>query len=507
VLALVATRDGRFVYASGPGAVLLHFERDAETGSLAYHAVDSFYSAISLALSRDESRLFLADNSLGAHLLAAQYAFARDRTTGSLTMEPGGTLSGAYDYEGIGDNFIVIEPFFYTAGQFTSQNPIPIVSVQAEPPFSLRAFEVDGTDGADALQGAAAAVATADGAHVYVAANGEDAIQIFARDPNGDLAPLGAVRDGVGGVDGLNGVAALAASPGGEHVYAASQTDDAVAAFAHNATSGALAFVELERDGVGGVTGLNGASRVAVSPDGAHVYASAPSDAALTSFARDASSGALTLVDQDADAAQLGLIEDFAIAPDGRHLYTAAPYIDSIGVFARSPASGALTPLAAIDLAPLGFSGLAAVAIAPDGRHVYATESFGERVIALARDPASGALVPLDVYTRDGLVSTDLAVTRDGRFVVAPAENFQSLLVSFARDRDSGRLAFRGYSRRDSFDASADAIALAPDGRNLYATSRSGDAVGVAAPEPGGAAIGAATLLALLGLAARSGTR
>ena len=34
-----------------------------------------------------------------------------------------------------------------------------------------------------------------------------------------------------------------------------------------------LTFVKLQEDGVDGVSGLNGASSVAVSPDGSHIYA------------------------------------------------------------------------------------------------------------------------------------------------------------------------------------------------------------------------------------------
>lgn len=36
-----------------------------------------------------------------------------------------------------------------------------------------------------------------------------------------------------------------------------------------------LTFIEIHRDGEGGVDGLNGATAVTVSPDGRHVYATA----------------------------------------------------------------------------------------------------------------------------------------------------------------------------------------------------------------------------------------
>ena len=52
--------------------------------------------------------------------------------------------------------------------------------------------------------------------------------------------------------------------------------------------------VEVEQDGVGGLDGLDGASQVAVSPDGAHVYVAAFNDDAVTVFRRDASTGRLS---------------------------------------------------------------------------------------------------------------------------------------------------------------------------------------------------------------------
>mgnify|MGYP000524104389 CR=1 FL=1 len=56
---------------------------------------------------------------------------------------------------------------------------------------------------------------------------------------------------------------------------------DAVAVFSRDPASGALAFVEVQRDGVGGVDGLDAAFSVTVSPDGNHLYAAGATDDAL----------------------------------------------------------------------------------------------------------------------------------------------------------------------------------------------------------------------------------
>ena len=67
-------------------------------------------------------------------------------------------------------------------------------------------------------------------------------------------------KDDVGGVDGLDGAYSVTASPDGKHLYSVDFEDDAVAVFSRNATTGILTFVEVQRDGVGGVDGLDSAS-------------------------------------------------------------------------------------------------------------------------------------------------------------------------------------------------------------------------------------------------------
>ncbi|MFO7721889.1 MAG: hypothetical protein R6V49_01575, partial [Bacteroidales bacterium] len=95
------------------------------------------------------------------------------------------------------------------------------------------------------------------------------------------LAALGLQRDGEGGVDGLDGAGAVAVSPdldgpggepGGEHLYVTGAVDHAVVAFHRDPTTGALTFLEAVVDGAGEAVTLGGASALALSPDGHHLY-------------------------------------------------------------------------------------------------------------------------------------------------------------------------------------------------------------------------------------------
>src|SRR5262249_58161052 len=129
--------------------------------------------------------------------------------------------------------------------------------------------EVEGREGVEGIQSPHGAIVSPDGAHVYVAGFEGDAIAVFARDPGtGALSFVEVEREGVA----LDAVIWLALSPDGAHLYAASARDGAVAAFARHPGTGSLTFVQALRNGVGGVVGLTGARAVLVSPDGRHVY-------------------------------------------------------------------------------------------------------------------------------------------------------------------------------------------------------------------------------------------
>ena len=94
-------------------------------------------------------------------------------------------------------------------------------------------------------------------------------------------------KDGVNGVDGLYGANSVTVSADGKHVYVAGRSDNAVAVFSRNSSTGTLTYVEMQKDGVWGVDGLDGAHSVTVSPDGKHVYAAANIDDAVAVFSRD----------------------------------------------------------------------------------------------------------------------------------------------------------------------------------------------------------------------------
>ena len=102
------------------------------------------------------------------------------------------------------------------------------------------------------------------------------------------------LKDGVNGVDGLDGAYSVTFSSDGNHAYVTGLYDDAVSWYYRNASTGALSYGGMLKDGVNGVDGLDGARNMTLSSDGIHAYVAAASDEAVSWYERNASTGALT---------------------------------------------------------------------------------------------------------------------------------------------------------------------------------------------------------------------
>jgi DNA-binding beta-propeller fold protein YncE len=134
----------------------------------------------------------------------------------------------------------------------------------------------------------------------------------------------------------LTGGYSVTVSPDGRNVYAAGNTDDAVAVFSRDSTTGRLSFRQVLKDGVDGVDGLDGAMSVTVSPDGGQVYAAALDDNAVAVFSRDSTTGDLSFQQVLKDGGVVeGLAEAYSVtvSPDGRNVYAAGAGDDAVAVF------------------------------------------------------------------------------------------------------------------------------------------------------------------------------
>ncbi len=350
---------------------------------------------------------------------------------------------------------------------------------------------VDGTVAVpDGLDGASGVAISRDGRHVYATGRRDDALVVFVRDATAEtLAFVEVLRDQAGGVFGLDGASSVTVSPDGRHVYATGAADDALAVFARDASADALGFVEDHQDGVGGVFGLDGASSVAVSDDGRHVYVTGGLSDALAVFARDASLDALAFagaqVDGSGGVEGLAGARAVAVDPFRGRVYVAGAVDDAVAVFARDPLGHGLTYVIALTDGKRGIDGLdgaAALLLTPDGAHLYVA-GRDENAIAVFDFPAGNPrLVQVVRLKRDekpGLERPSaLALSADGRYLYAATAGAGSV-AALRREPSSGTLSFLGsaFALGHLDLRGTDALAASPDGKHLLAASRALDLV------------------------------
>ena len=343
-------------------------------------------------------------------------------------------------------------------------------------------------DGAG-LDGAVSVVLSPDGRYVYVAGELDNAVAVFSRDElSGALSWLEAQRNGAAGVRGLAGVRSIAMSPDGQHVYAAGQFDDALVLFSRDQTTGRLSFIEVYENGVAGLAGLDGARAVALSPDGQYVYVTGFYDHSLVVFSRDEATGALNTVEiqQEGVGDVIGLTgaRSVTVSPDGRHIYVAGATDNAVAVFSRDGTGGGLSFVEAQQNGVAGVEGLAfasSVGVSPDGRHLYVASAEDDAVVVFERDHETGGLSFTQI-NRDGTQDVEglngassVMVSPDGRHVYVTSQ-FDNRLVVFGRDQTSGMLTLLGICDNIGLDF-ARSVAVSPDGYHVYVASLNDDAV------------------------------
>jgi Ca2+-binding RTX toxin-like protein len=260
----------------------------------------------------------------------------------------------------------------------------------------------DGFGGVDGLSSPTFMTLSPDDKNVYVTSDSPDeSVAVFTRNPtNGALTFDAVFKDGVGGVDGLNGATYVGISPDGKSLYVTGGDENALAVFARNTATGALTFSNALRDGVGGVDGLAGAKDVVVAPDGKMVYASGGSDDALTLFHRNTTTGALTFgsIIKDGTGGVDGLdgAFDIELSPDGTNLYVTSTVDNAVAIFRRS-ATGALTFAHALKDGVGGVDGLGGggeIALSPDGSNAYVAGGADDALAVFTRTPAVSPAPP-----------------------------------------------------------------------------------------------------------------
>lgn len=483
-LSVTVSPNGDHVYVACDSSAVVVFARDVGTGALRFvevqrdgvGGVDGLNGAHSVAVTADGHHVYVA--SFRSNTVSV---FARNEVTGALSfveVHPDGVagvegLSGARAVTASADGRYV-----YVGGPNTL-----VVFAREVGTGALTFVEAhrDGVGGVEGLIGLRSVTLIADDQRMYVASStGDVAVAAFTRDAGSGTLSFSEVQRGGVGVTGLDGAVSVAVSADGRHAYVASQTADAVAAFQRDPVTGRLNFVNVQRDGVNGVDGLDFAHSVTVSPDGRHVYVAAARDGAVAVFRRDADTGALTLLGAQHDGADDAF--SLAVSPDGRNVYVASSGENALAAFARDADTETLS-LVEVQRDGGGVDGLAAadwVTVSPDGSHVYVTGDDDNAVAVFAREGGTGSLHFVEAE-HGGIGGVDeligpfsATVSGDGRHVYVASGRDDALEV-FARDPTSGALQFvevqrQGVAGVDGLSA-VNSAAVSPDGSHVFVAS------------------------------------
>ncbi|HET6174233.1 MAG TPA: Ig-like domain-containing protein [Gaiellales bacterium] len=297
------------------------------------------------------------------------------------------------------------------------------------------------------LSGVSQIALSPDGRHLYAASSISGSVTAFARDvTTGGLTQLrgaaGCVRPGGGGGCasgvGLAGATALVIAPDGRSLYVAGHDANAVASFSIDPVGGALlqlggkgACVRGGPDAGACLDGraLLGTDALAISPDGAIVYAAAKDVDAVAVLQRDPTTGALSQQPGQtgcirlagglgcATARALAQPSALAIGPGGRDLYVASASGNAVSLLQRDAVTGLLIQpagtagcigqgIADCSAAPL-LTGPNSLALGPDATSLTVATAGDGTILTLHRDTTSGLLAATPAPA--GCISTTAA--------------------------------------------------------------------------------------------------
>src|SRR6185295_972848 len=218
--------------------------------------------------------------------------------------------------------------------------------------------------------------------------------------------------------DPIDFASGVAVSPDGRSVYVVSESSDSIAHFFRDLTTGALAY-----DGCLNNTGsqgcgdlpnapIEGASGVAVSPDGKSVYVTGWGSDTVAHFFRSGPQGQIAYDGclgndgsngcADMPGAPLDGPRGVTVSPDGKSVYVASYATNgSVTHLLRTGPDGQIAfdscvdnqgDQGCIDMPGSPLSGARSVAVSPDGASVYVAAGISSAVSHFFRDASTGRM-------------------------------------------------------------------------------------------------------------------
>jgi 6-phosphogluconolactonase (cycloisomerase 2 family) len=288
-------------------------------------------------------------------------------------------------------------------------------------------------------------------------------------------------------------------------------------------------------------TALDGATGVALSPDGMNVYVASETSRSVSVFSRDPGTGAIAQLQGTdgcvSDSGTGGACVDgtalvgprsVALSPDGKNLYFPATSAAAVAIFARDQTTGALRQLAGTSgcISESGTNGACAVgralsgarsaAVSPDGTSIYVASYFSDAVAVFSRNATTGTLIQLGGEAgcvsetgTNGACTDGIALDGARAVVVSPdgtnvyvASEVSGAVAIFTRNTISGALTqlagstgcvsqtgTGGACIDDRALGGAGGIAVSAEGDHVYVASMGSDAVAIFSRDPGTGAL------------------
>ena len=339
--AIAISPDGRsaYVVTQASNNALVSFSRDPETGLLTEQGCISVEASVAsecktakgkglinpygVAVSPDGRNVYVA-----SHDDQAVAEFSRDTSTGAVTqLEAPNECVSSTSLSGCATNTarglekaisVVVSPddknVYVAAG--ATEGAGALVAFERNPgtgaltQLAAREGCISTTNSACetgvAINGPEDLLISPDGRNAYANSSQNSAVLEFRREPSGALVQLAApnacimnapAETGCSQAKGLKVALGVAISPGGENLYASSPEEDDEAAFTRDAKTGALTQLPAPYECVSkssersacdttGITGIAGARRVTVSPDGTNLYVAGQNDHTVVELAR-----------------------------------------------------------------------------------------------------------------------------------------------------------------------------------------------------------------------------
>jgi 6-phosphogluconolactonase len=136
-----------------------------------------------------------------------------------------------------------------------------------------------------------------------------------------------------------------------------------------------------------------------------------------------------------------------AFSPSGRSLVAIHELSSTITLHATDDPARILAEISTLPADWAGASACAAIRIHPAGRFVYASNRGHDSVFAARLDETAGTLEPIGTVPSGGRTPRDIAITPDGRFLLAASQDEHRIAV-FAIDPHTGVLTATGEHHR-----------------------------------------------------------